>query len=187
MYWSYPILPFGILACTFFPTTFLGIAVSRMLQVWCKHSKVKKEEEFSWIILRLRSRGSGWILDRLKIKLKAKPWIFSDCMIYNVFYLPNRIGWCRKMGLCLYLVNWCPRWDFNQCLPGNRSPIVGTKYYVKDFCSFIFFLVAVKTCWIVLWKKMIWWANKKNHLDLSFTFDTELIWELRKCQTRVQS
>ena len=27
MYWSYPILPFGIDACTFFPTTFLEIAV----------------------------------------------------------------------------------------------------------------------------------------------------------------
>ena len=26
-YWSYPILPFGIVACTFFPTTFLEIAV----------------------------------------------------------------------------------------------------------------------------------------------------------------
>ena len=25
--WSYPILPFGIVACTFFPTTFLEIAV----------------------------------------------------------------------------------------------------------------------------------------------------------------
>ena len=25
-YWSYPILPFGIVACTFFPTTFLEIA-----------------------------------------------------------------------------------------------------------------------------------------------------------------
>ena len=27
MYWSYPILPFGIVACTFLPTTFLEIAV----------------------------------------------------------------------------------------------------------------------------------------------------------------
>ena len=27
VYWSYPIFPFGILACTFFPTTFLEIAV----------------------------------------------------------------------------------------------------------------------------------------------------------------
>jgi len=27
VYWSYPILPFGIVACTFFPTTFLEIAV----------------------------------------------------------------------------------------------------------------------------------------------------------------
>ena len=27
MYWSYPVLPFGIVACTFFPTTFLEIAV----------------------------------------------------------------------------------------------------------------------------------------------------------------
>ena len=27
MYWSYPILPFGIVACTVFPTTFLEIAV----------------------------------------------------------------------------------------------------------------------------------------------------------------
>ena len=27
MYWSYPMLPFGIVACTFFPTTFLEIAV----------------------------------------------------------------------------------------------------------------------------------------------------------------
>ena len=25
--WSYPILPFGIVACTFFPTTFLEITV----------------------------------------------------------------------------------------------------------------------------------------------------------------
>ena len=30
VYWSYPILPFGIAACTFFPTTFLKIAVCRM-------------------------------------------------------------------------------------------------------------------------------------------------------------
>ena len=28
-HWSYPILPFGIVACTFFPTTFLEIAVYR--------------------------------------------------------------------------------------------------------------------------------------------------------------
>ena len=27
VYWSYPILPFEIVACTFFPTTFLEIAV----------------------------------------------------------------------------------------------------------------------------------------------------------------
>ena len=27
VYWSYPTLPFGIVACTFFPTTFLEIAV----------------------------------------------------------------------------------------------------------------------------------------------------------------
>ena len=27
MYWTYPILPYGIVACTFFPTTFLEIAV----------------------------------------------------------------------------------------------------------------------------------------------------------------
>ena len=27
MYWTYPILPLGIVACTFFPTTFLEIAV----------------------------------------------------------------------------------------------------------------------------------------------------------------
>ena len=27
VYWSYPILPFGIVACTFFPTTFLETAV----------------------------------------------------------------------------------------------------------------------------------------------------------------
>ena len=27
VYWSYPILPFGIVVCTFFPTTFLEIAV----------------------------------------------------------------------------------------------------------------------------------------------------------------
>ena len=27
VYWSYPILPFGIVACTFLPTTFLEIAV----------------------------------------------------------------------------------------------------------------------------------------------------------------
>ena len=27
VYWPYPILPFGIVACTFFPTTFLEIAV----------------------------------------------------------------------------------------------------------------------------------------------------------------
>ena len=27
VYWSYPILPFGVVACTFFPTTFLEIAV----------------------------------------------------------------------------------------------------------------------------------------------------------------
>ena len=30
-YWSYPILPFGIVACTIFPTTFLEIAVYK----WC--------------------------------------------------------------------------------------------------------------------------------------------------------
>ena len=27
MYWLYPILPFGIVTCTFFPTTFLEIAI----------------------------------------------------------------------------------------------------------------------------------------------------------------
>ena len=27
VYWTYPILPFGIVPCTFFPTTFLEIAV----------------------------------------------------------------------------------------------------------------------------------------------------------------
>ena len=27
VYWSYSILPFGIVACTYFPTTFLKIAV----------------------------------------------------------------------------------------------------------------------------------------------------------------
>ena len=27
VYWSYPTLPFGIVECTFFPTTFLEIAV----------------------------------------------------------------------------------------------------------------------------------------------------------------
>ena len=31
VYWSYPILPFGIVACTFFPTTFLEIAVNSKL------------------------------------------------------------------------------------------------------------------------------------------------------------
>ena len=31
-YWSYPILPFGIVACTFFPTTFLEIAVHQLMQ-----------------------------------------------------------------------------------------------------------------------------------------------------------
>ena len=30
VYWSYPILPFGIVACTFLPTTFLKIAVSKL-------------------------------------------------------------------------------------------------------------------------------------------------------------
>ena len=34
MYWAYPILPFGIVACTVFPTTFLEIAVySRLSNV----------------------------------------------------------------------------------------------------------------------------------------------------------
>ena len=28
VYWSYPTLPFGIVACSFVPTTFLEIAVS---------------------------------------------------------------------------------------------------------------------------------------------------------------
>ena len=30
VYWSYPILPFGIIACTFFPTIYLKIAVYYM-------------------------------------------------------------------------------------------------------------------------------------------------------------
>ena len=28
VYWSYPILPFGIVTCTYFPTAFLEIAVT---------------------------------------------------------------------------------------------------------------------------------------------------------------
>ena len=31
-YCSYPILPFGIAACTFFPTTFLEIAIHQLMQ-----------------------------------------------------------------------------------------------------------------------------------------------------------
>ena len=33
VYWSYPILPFGIVACTFLPTTFPEIAVYRQFKV----------------------------------------------------------------------------------------------------------------------------------------------------------
>jgi len=41
VYWSYPILPFGIVACTFLPTTFLEIAVYRenLSRVEGSHSK----------------------------------------------------------------------------------------------------------------------------------------------------
>ena len=31
---SYPILPFGIVACTYFPTTFLEIAVYKAKELW---------------------------------------------------------------------------------------------------------------------------------------------------------
>ena len=38
MYWSYPILPCGIVDCTFFPTTSLEIAVYRAFSVTCPAS-----------------------------------------------------------------------------------------------------------------------------------------------------
>ena len=38
LYWSYPILPFGIVACTLFPTTFLEIAV-KISSLLPNHSK----------------------------------------------------------------------------------------------------------------------------------------------------
>ena len=37
VYWSYPILPFGIVACTFFPTTFLEIAVFKFQTLSCQN------------------------------------------------------------------------------------------------------------------------------------------------------
>ena len=39
-YWSYPILPFGIVACTFFPTTFLEIAVNKSTHVTVNTSDI---------------------------------------------------------------------------------------------------------------------------------------------------
>ena len=38
-YWSYPILPFGIVACTVFVTTFLEIAVYSSLSNWTAMEK----------------------------------------------------------------------------------------------------------------------------------------------------
>ena len=38
VYWTYPILPFGIVLCTFFPTTFLEIAVFKFHRRSCKVS-----------------------------------------------------------------------------------------------------------------------------------------------------
>ena len=62
MYWSYPILPFGVVACTFFPTTFLEIAVY--------------DDEFSILVLNLnkifKNSTPGkvaciWHIDRVQI------------------------------------------------------------------------------------------------------------------------
>ena len=52
VFWSYPILPFGIFACSFFPTTFLEIAV-------CKMRPGLYIDEFSGELAQLKSRGHG--------------------------------------------------------------------------------------------------------------------------------
>ena len=43
-YWSYPILPLGIVACTFFPTNFLDIAV-------CKNARCSRAIGSTWNML----------------------------------------------------------------------------------------------------------------------------------------
>ena len=81
MYWSYPILPFGIVACTFFPTTFLETAVYK-----------------NYKIRRCGSTNRYWtypnLLKRLKKveklhRLKSRP-IFSECC--EAFDFPTGIS-----------------------------------------------------------------------------------------------
>ena len=60
VYWTYPILPFGIVACTFFPTTFLEIAV-------CPHlpgsftKLVRARETFIFYFPNQKRRNYRWV------------------------------------------------------------------------------------------------------------------------------
>ena len=83
--WSYPILPFGIVACTFFPTTFLEISCHSthpcgfLVMMVCKcndhkHGKVREP-------LYERKHGQH---SCLKNKIKSDVWVFMPLYFLNV-------------------------------------------------------------------------------------------------------
>ena len=73
VYWSYPILPFGIVACTFFPTTFLEIAV------YFKRLRTTRAR------VKIGTREEGFLPT-----LRVSPAIFTHAGVFrSLFYQPS--------------------------------------------------------------------------------------------------
>ena len=99
VYWSYLILPFGIVACTFFRTIFLEIAVYKNYKIWRGRSTIRYK-----IYPNLRKRLKK--VEKLR-RLKSRP-IFSEC--FELFDFPTGIsGFLYVNGKCPLLASLSPR------------------------------------------------------------------------------
>ena len=60
VYWSYPILHFGIVACTFFPTTFLEIAVHERVVISLVEVYERMGKSVIWVCQRAKRLIDEW-------------------------------------------------------------------------------------------------------------------------------
>ena len=151
VYWSYPILPFGIVACTYFPTTFLKIAVYKT-----DHSgPLSKTSMITWSLTTflavfpckktmMRDYTSFVANEVVTTYLQTINWnnIWSDTDVnwsfFQIPYTENRVtNKCAPWKLNALLHHGCPK-DYKQVRKTMRvnSYVIGTnKLYRKKVAN----------------------------------------------------
>ena len=151
VYWSYPILPFGIVACTYFLTTFLKIAVYKT-----DHSgPLSKTSMITWSLTTfltvfpckktmMRDYTSFVANEVVTTYLQTINWnnIWNDTDVnwsfFQIPYTENRItNKCAPWKLNALLHHGCPK-DYKQVRKTMRvnSYVIGTnKLYRKKVAN----------------------------------------------------